>query len=157
MPPSRRSGSHARPEPMWSWSEVGACCVRSATRSIPEWQQLLSAKSMIRYLPPNGTALTARSAVSTPRRSPPPPESTSAMTCRKIHLPESPVREGREATEGPVASQESAPACEGTAYWGSTTTDAPESRSQGGEEPHMRRNRLLGFYQYRRAGVPIAR
>src|SRR5437773_6187746 len=33
---------------------------------------------MIRYLPPNGTALTARSAVSTLKRSPPPPESTRA-------------------------------------------------------------------------------
>src|SRR5262245_26239214 len=80
-PPPRRSRSQCRPEPTWSCSEAGAYWVRIPTRSTSEWQQLLRTKSTIRYLPPNGTALTARSAVSTLSFSPPPPESTSAMAC----------------------------------------------------------------------------
>src|SRR5262249_29982510 len=39
-------------------------------------------KSMTRYLPPNGSALTARSAQSTPSRSPLPPERIRASTSR---------------------------------------------------------------------------
>src|SRR5437867_262188 len=56
-----------------------------------EWQQLLSTKSTTRYLPPNGTALTARSLVSTLIRSLPPPASTNAMTSRT----RSPMRVGQ--------------------------------------------------------------
>ena len=47
-----------------------------------EWQQLLSTKSTTRYLPPKGTALTARSLVNTLIRSLPPPASTNAITSR---------------------------------------------------------------------------
>ena len=54
---------------------------------MPEWQQLLSEKSMTRYLPPNGSALTARSADNTPSRSPPPPDSTKAITFRIARVP----------------------------------------------------------------------
>src|SRR5262245_30666110 len=67
---------------MWSWSEAGECWVSTPTRWIPEWQQLLRVKSITRYLPPNGIALTARSAARTLSRLPLPPASTSANTSR---------------------------------------------------------------------------
>ena len=60
MPPSLRSRSHGRPAPMWSFSERGLYCVRTRTLSIPELTQFESVKSMIRYLPANGTAGLAR-------------------------------------------------------------------------------------------------
>ena len=58
--PKERSRSQGRPRPMWSISERGLYWVRTSTRSIPEFTQLDRAKSMIRYLPPNGTAGLAR-------------------------------------------------------------------------------------------------
>ena len=48
-------------------------------RRTPELTQFESAKSMMRNLPPNGTAGFARQSVSGPRREPRPPASTSAM------------------------------------------------------------------------------
>src|SRR5262245_55828766 len=86
MPPARRSRSQARPAPMWSLSEAGACCASTPTCCTPEWQQLLKTKSMTRYLPPNGSALTARSAHSTPSRSPLPPERIRARMSRTTRL-----------------------------------------------------------------------
>src|SRR6266571_6572052 len=62
-----------------------------------EWQQLLSTKSTTRYLPPKGTALTARSLVSTLIRSLPPPASTNAITSRTRSPEEG--RPGRDAAE----------------------------------------------------------
>ena len=49
-----RSRSHGRPAPMWSLSERGLYCVRTTTSLMSELTQLLSVKSMIRYLPANG-------------------------------------------------------------------------------------------------------
>src|ERR1044072_527223 len=86
MPPERWSRSQGRPAPMWSLSDAGACWASTPTRPMPEWQQLLSTKSMTRYLPPNGSALTARSAHSTPRRSPPPPDRINPSTSRTRRL-----------------------------------------------------------------------
>ena len=45
---------------MWSFSERGLYCVRTITSVMPELTQLLSVKSMMRYLPPKGTAGLAR-------------------------------------------------------------------------------------------------
>ncbi len=58
--PNDRSRSHGLPRPMWSIRERGLYWVRTRTRSIPEFTQLERAKSMIRYLPPKGTAGLAR-------------------------------------------------------------------------------------------------
>ena len=60
MPPMLRSRSHGRPAPMWSLSESGAYCVRTKTLVMPELAQFDSVKSMMRYLPPKGTAGLAR-------------------------------------------------------------------------------------------------
>src|SRR5438874_544158 len=65
---------------------------------------------MMRYLPPNGTALTARSEVSTLKRSPPPPESTSAIACCTSDLPrwapskvgERKLRRGMDQVKTPI-------------------------------------------------------
>src|SRR5579859_3275032 len=46
----------------------------------PEFTELLRTKSMMRYLPPKGTAGLERSCVSGCRRSPLPPASTTAST-----------------------------------------------------------------------------
>ena len=51
-----RSRSHGCPLPMYSLSSSGWYCVRIPTVSMPELTQLESGKSMMRYLPPNGTA-----------------------------------------------------------------------------------------------------
>src|SRR5437867_2853677 len=76
---------------------------------------------MIRYLPPKGTALTARSPVRTLSRSPPPPESTraivSATPCLRI---EPSYRKWNRAQYG---------------------APRPESRSGGDPERHRRRRR----------------
>ena len=47
---------------------------------MPEFTQLQSVKSMIRYLPPNGTAGLARTEDRIERRSPSPPARITAMT-----------------------------------------------------------------------------
>src|SRR3990170_3173510 len=72
-PPRLRSRSHGRPTPMWSIRLRGAYCVRIPTSVSPEFTTLLSAKSMIRYLPPNGTPGLARTCDRIERRSASPP------------------------------------------------------------------------------------
>src|SRR4051794_8731743 len=81
MPPAwLRSRSHGRPAPMWSLSERGLYWVRTTTSFISLLTQLDSVKSMIRYLPANGTAGLARSAERMESLSPSPPASTTART-----------------------------------------------------------------------------
>jgi hypothetical protein len=58
---------------MWSIRERGAYCVKIPTSVSPEFTALLSAKSMIRYFPPNGTPGFARTCDRMLRRSPSPP------------------------------------------------------------------------------------
>ena len=89
MPPTLRSRSQGRPAPMWSFSESGAYCVRTRTLVRPELTQLESVKSMMRYLPPNGTAGLARTPDRSERRSPSPPARTTAsvrLTHPMLHL-----------------------------------------------------------------------
>src|SRR6478672_507396 len=64
---------------MCSIREWGRYCVRIMTSTMPELTQLEIVKSMIRYLPANGTAGLARLSVRTPRREPSPP---ARMTAR---------------------------------------------------------------------------
>ena len=64
---------------MWSLSERGLYWVRTTTSVIPELTQLLSVKSMIRYLPPNGTAGLARTEDRIDSRSPSPPARITAI------------------------------------------------------------------------------
>ena len=78
-PPRLRSRSHGRPSPMWSLSDRGLYWVRTTTSSMSELTQLDSVKSMIRYLPPNGTAGLARSWDRIERRSPSPPARITAI------------------------------------------------------------------------------
>src|SRR3954462_14230588 len=78
-PPLFRSRSHGRPRPMWSFSDRGLYWVRTTTSSISEFTQFDSVKSMIRYLPPNGTAGFARSWERIERRSPSPPARITAI------------------------------------------------------------------------------
>src|SRR5678815_5611385 len=77
-PPLFRSRSHGRPRPMWSFSERGLYWVRTRTSSTSELTQFDRVKSMIRYLPPNGTAGLARTDERIDRRSPSPPARMSA-------------------------------------------------------------------------------
>src|SRR5215207_5763167 len=65
---------------MWSLSERGLYCVRTTTLSISELTQFDSVKSMIRYLPPNGTAGLARTDDRIESRSPSPPARMTAIT-----------------------------------------------------------------------------
>src|SRR5438309_1871982 len=65
---------------MWSISERGAYWVRTAMSLSPEFTALLSAKSMIRYLPPNGTPGLARTWDRIESRSPSPPARMSVRT-----------------------------------------------------------------------------
>src|SRR6266536_2954874 len=58
----------------------------TATSAIPEFTQLLRAKSMIRYLPANGTAGLARFCDRRLKRSPCPPARMTANTLL-IHVP----------------------------------------------------------------------
>ena len=64
---------------MWSFSERGLYCVRTMTLSISELTQFERVKSMIRYLPPNGTAGLARTDERIDRRSPSPPARITAI------------------------------------------------------------------------------
>src|SRR5262245_6639124 len=66
--------------PIWSLSERGRYCVSTPTRVMPEFTQLLRAKSMMRYRPPKITAGFARSSLSTLKRSPWPPARIRATT-----------------------------------------------------------------------------
>src|SRR3990170_3957504 len=79
-PPVLRSRSHGRPTRMWSASERGLYCARTRTLSISELTQLERAKSMIRYLPPKGTAGFARRLDRIDRRPPSPPARITART-----------------------------------------------------------------------------
>src|SRR5215203_1517583 len=65
---------------MWSLSDRGLYWVRTTTSSSPELTQLDSVKSMIRYLPPNGTAGFARTDDRIESRSPSPPARITAIT-----------------------------------------------------------------------------
>src|SRR4051794_14731151 len=80
-PPVDLSRSQGRPAPIWSLSDRGLYWVRTTTSSMSELTQLLSVKSMIRYLPANGTAGLARTPERIERRSPSPPARTIAVTC----------------------------------------------------------------------------
>ena len=80
MPPLLRSRSQGCPIPMWSLSERGLYWVSTTTSSMPELTQFDSVKSMIRYLPPNGTAGFARTEDRIDSRSPSPPARTTAIT-----------------------------------------------------------------------------
>ena len=110
MPPTLRSRSQGRPAPMWSFSERGAYCVRTTTLVMPELTQLQSVKSMMRYLPPNGTAGLARTPDRSERRSPSPPARTTAnvrLTRSMLHLragpprPSPPARDHRGSPTSP--------------------------------------------------------
>ena len=59
-PPRVRSRSHGRPVPMCWLQRSGRYCVSTPTSKMPEFTQFESVKSMMRYLPPNGTAGLAR-------------------------------------------------------------------------------------------------
>src|ERR1700690_2975373 len=89
IPPELRSRSHGRPMPMWSLRERGLYWVRTTTLSMSEFTQLESAKSMIRYLPPKGTAGLARIDERMESRSPSPPASITARV-RFIGRPRGP-------------------------------------------------------------------
>jgi len=65
---------------MWSFSDRGLYWVSTTTSSTPEFTQLDRVKSMIRYLPPNGTAGFARMEDRIDRRSPSPPARITAIT-----------------------------------------------------------------------------
>jgi hypothetical protein len=72
-----------KPQPRSTW-RIRLCalyCVSTAMRRMPEFTQLLSAKSMILSLPAKGTAGLARRSVSCFRREPRPPASTMARVC----------------------------------------------------------------------------
>src|SRR5262249_23485188 len=71
---------------MCSLSECGRYCVRIITSEIPEFTQLDRVKSMMRYLPANGTAGFARFPVSTPSREPSPPARMTARALIKAGL-----------------------------------------------------------------------
>src|SRR5215204_4257881 len=79
-PPVLRSRSHGRPSPMWSLSERGLYWVSTTTLWISELTQFDSVKSMIRYLPPKGTAGFARTDDRIESRSPSPPARITAIT-----------------------------------------------------------------------------
>ena len=79
-PPWLRSRSQGLPRPTWSLSERGLYWVSTTTLSTPELTQLDSAKSMIRYLPPKGTAGLARTELRMESRSPSPPARITART-----------------------------------------------------------------------------
>src|SRR4029453_7455334 len=63
---------------MCSFREWGRYWVRIITSEIPEFTQLDSVKSMMRYFPAKGTAGLARFSVSTPSREPSPPARITA-------------------------------------------------------------------------------
>src|SRR5579884_1771175 len=71
---------------------------------MPELTQLLRVKSMMRYLPPNGTAGLARSRESTLSRSPCPPARIAAMGFRIPAAP-SPLPAGSHAAHASTAAR----------------------------------------------------
>jgi len=79
-PISARMNPHARCR--WRISECDLYCVSTPMRRMPELTQFDSGKSMMRYLPPIGTAGLARHAVRSFSREPSPPASTRARVRR---------------------------------------------------------------------------
>ena len=63
---------------MWRIRLFALYCVATPMRRMPEFTQFESVKSMMRNLPPNGTAGLQRQSVSCFSRVPRPPASTSA-------------------------------------------------------------------------------
>src|SRR5712692_2417051 len=88
-----------QPRRMWRSSEWDLYWIRAMILRSPELMQLLSVKSMMRYLPPKGTAGLARSAVSGCRRSPRPP---ARIMVRKFFMGEAivagPAEDGKSGT-----------------------------------------------------------
>ena len=66
---------------MWRSSEWLLYCVSTTIRRKPALTRFESAKSISRYMPPNGTAGFARSSVSGASRFPSPPARTIVSTC----------------------------------------------------------------------------
>ena len=93
-------GPTGRPRPMWSLSERGLYWVRTTTSSMPELTQFDSVKSMIRYLPPNGTAGLARTEDRIDRRSPSPPARMTAIVRFTGRHASERGRSGRDASTG---------------------------------------------------------
>src|SRR6476619_6153877 len=103
-PPDERSRSQGRPAPMWSLSDRGLYWVSTMTSLMSELTQLLSVKSMIRYLPANGTAGLARTPDRMDRRSPSPPARTIAVTCFTLRsYTDGAPAEARDPAPGPRA------------------------------------------------------
>ena len=77
-----------KPHPCWIWL-IRLCalyCVATPIRRMPELTQLERGKSIMRNLPPKGTAGLARQSVSCRRRLPRPPASMNAIELRVIWL-----------------------------------------------------------------------
>ncbi len=72
----------AQPRCTWRMRLCALYCVAMPMRRMPELTQFDSVKSMMRNLPPNGTAGFARQSVSARSRSPRPPASTIARVWR---------------------------------------------------------------------------
>src|SRR4029079_9158056 len=99
-PPVLRSRSHGRPRPMWSLREWGLYWVRTITSVMSEFTQFDSVKSMIRYLPPKGTAGLARTEERIERRSPSPPARITAIVRFTVVL-----LNAEESQHGPLRLQ----------------------------------------------------
>ncbi len=78
---ARPTKSHGSPLPRWVISEYGRYCDSTPTTSMRERIMFDSTKSMMRYIPQNGTALFGRCAVSTDSSSTRPPASTIPTIC----------------------------------------------------------------------------
>src|SRR3990167_6886751 len=78
-------------QPFWIWvlSEWDLYWVRMLMRRIPELMQLDRGKSMLRYLPPKGTAGFECQRVSDCRREPLPPARIRARVFLRLEYPES--------------------------------------------------------------------
>src|SRR5665811_575019 len=115
---------------MWSLSERGLYCVRTTTLSMSELTQLLSAKSMIRYLPPNGTAGLARFSERIERRAPSPPARITARV-RFMHASSSRGRGGPgDRSMAPVRHDRGRPAS-GPSAGGMSPLREPHTKRRG--------------------------
>src|SRR3954469_7554014 len=86
-PPVVRSRSHGRPLARWSLSEMGLYCWAIHTSDRPALWALESGKSISRCVPANGTAGLARVRVSSCRRPPAPPASTTTRVRMRGTVP----------------------------------------------------------------------
>src|SRR5438874_1772648 len=84
---------------MCSINECGRYCVRIMMSKTPEFTQLESVKSSMRYFPANGTAGFARRSVRTPSRCPSPPARMTARVLTAVLRPRS--RGGTAAASKP--------------------------------------------------------